>query len=167
MSDQNEPTSPTQTPVNPQVPQDPVAQELPSAQTAILQSLANNLFCDAALQSMALVVLGEALTSDEELAAEDTWYWHDFGTPGEHSWRDYQLDSVHVGHIEPSALIDNLDVVVDTVQAKIRGLVKQYPQQIVAGTVRLCIAFATAQTEEGQVTKLNLWLAWTRYTKED
>ena len=125
------------------------------------------MFCDAAFQAQGLIILGEALTTDEELTSEDAWHWHDFSAPGEHPWQDYTLGAEHIGHIDLAQLNTNLSFVIGTVQDKLRELIAKYPQRIVAGTVRLAMALATAETNEGTQTRMNMWLVWERYIKED
>jgi len=142
-------------------------EQLPCPQLGILQSLANNLFCDAAIQSMGLVILGEALTKNEKLSAEDTWYWHDFMHEVNADWRDFTMEADHIGHIRPEELNSHLDFIISTVQARILKLAARYPGQVVAGTLRLCLTMVSEDDRAGTNAKFNMHLMWIRHIAEE
>lgn len=136
-------------------------------QVGVLQAVTNNLFCDVALQSIGLVILGRAITTDPILSDEETWGWHEFTPDDNTCWKKFRLASKPIGNIAPEDLLDNLDYLINWTQETILEVVASAPpQSIIAGTVRLNISLTTSGMDDDK-TKMNMWLMWISQNNED
>ncbi len=147
----------------------PEVTEAAIPQVGVLQAVTNNLFCDVGLQSIALVILGQAIATDPILSAEDTWGWHEFTPEDNTCWKQFRLESKALGHISPEALLENLDYLIARTQEAILEVVADAkPQSIIAGTVRLNVGMVTSgERLYDDKTKMNMWLMWISQNNED
>jgi hypothetical protein len=138
---------------------EPTLPELAIPQVAVLQSVQNNIFCDAALQSIGLVIIGQAITTHPDLMDEKTWVNYSITPEDNANWQQFNLRSEPVGHIPVSGVMGNLDFLIETVQGALLTLVQQEPNTVLAGSMRLNITITGGDAMDEE-PKLQIWLLW-------
>jgi hypothetical protein len=137
---------------------EPTLPEMAIPQVAVLQSVQNNMFCDAALQAIGLVIIGQAITTHPELMDENTWVNHSVTPKDNANWQQFNLRSKPVGHIPVSDVMGNLDFLIETVQGALLTLVQQEPNTVLAGSVLLNVTITGGDAVDEP--KLQIWLVW-------
>jgi len=136
--------------------------EQPLPQLYILMALANNMFFDAALQSIGYVILGTVFNRNPEL--NDKKYYLDITfTPEEHNkcWQDFTIHHQTLAGFKLADLTASFDDIVEHVATEIKPILEAADGKMVAGTLRIYVTF----DPKGHNGNVQLALAWVEKEK--
>jgi hypothetical protein len=131
----------------------------PDPRLAILQAIQNNLSSDAALQSIAYILLGTAIGNAPDLNQREKYADVDFTTGKDIDPENFAVGTRTVGYIEPRNIISDFDDVVGKISDAVRDIVTG--GKVIAGTLRINLNYhASIKSMKEMQTPLRCILMW-------